>query len=263
MNHRGGWELIKNTWQSWLQHRGFFFLLAFGWMLPLLVYLFVWSAAAGDGTVGGLTRDALAGYYLALILVNQVTYSSTNWTVGDVIRYGEISRWLLQPMSPLYHALSSEIAGRVVFMLFSIPVTGLFALILQPELGLTWEQGLLFIPALFFAWFLRFFWGYWLALLSFWAARADSLLALQDTLVFLVGGHLAPIALLPAWLQGPAKVLPFRYMSAFPVEILTGQLERGEILLGFAVQMAWGLAAFLLYRLIWARGIRHYEAVGG
>jgi len=43
MNHQGGWELIKNTWQSWLQHRGFFFLLAFGWMLPLLVYLFIWD----------------------------------------------------------------------------------------------------------------------------------------------------------------------------------------------------------------------------
>jgi hypothetical protein len=29
MDHKGGWELIKNTWQSWLQLRGFFFLLAF------------------------------------------------------------------------------------------------------------------------------------------------------------------------------------------------------------------------------------------
>ena len=52
-------------------------------------------------------------------------------------------------------------------------------------------------------------------------------------------------------------------MSAVPVEILTGQLSRGEILFGFTVQIAWGTLAFLLYRLIWTRGIRHYEAVGG
>ena len=263
MNHRGGWELIKNTWQSWIQHRGFFFLLAFGWMLPLLVYLFIWSAAAGGGSLAGLTQENLAGYYLVLILVNQLTYTTANWTVGDNIRYGQINRWLLQPMSPLYHSLSSEIAGKVVFMLFSIPITGILALIIRPQFNLTLPQGLLFIPAVFLAWALRFFWGHWLALLAFWAARADSLLALQDTLVFLLGGHLAPIILLPAWMQTPAKFLPFRYMSAFPVEILTGQVHGDQILLGFAIQLSWALTAFLVYRLVWTQGVRHYEAFGG
>ncbi len=263
MNHRGGWELIKNTWQSWIQHRGFFFLLAFGWMLPLLVYLFIWSSAAGDGSIDGFTQGSLAGYYLILILANQLTYATTNWTVGDNIRIGQISRWLLQPMSPLYHALASEIAGKVVFMLFSVPLTALLALIIRPQFNLNLSHVFLFVPAIFLAWALRFFWGYWLALLAFWATRADALLALQDSLVFLIGGHLAPVSLLPAWLQGPARILPFRYMSAFPVEILTGQLSPGEIRLGFAIQILWTITAFVLYRLVWVRGVRHYEAVGG
>ncbi len=232
-------------------------------MLPLLIYLFIWSAAAGTGNLNGLTEDILAGYYLLLIPVNQLTYATTNWTVGDNIRLGKISSWLLQPMSPLFHALSSEIAGKVVFMLFALPLTGLLALVLRPDFGLSWSQGLLFLPALLLAWALRFFWGYWLALLAFWAARSDALLALQDTLIFLLGGHLAPIRLLPGWMQTLAKILPFRYMSAFPVEILTGQLSTKQILLGFLFQSGWALSAWLLYRLIWRRGIRHYEAVGG
>lgn len=263
MNHLGGWELIKNTWQSWLQHRGFFFLLAFGWMLPLLVYLMIWSAAAGEGTLAGLSQDTLAGYYLVLVLVNQLTYATTNWTVGDNIRMGQISRWLIQPISPLYHALSSEIAGKVVFMLFSVPVTGLLALIFRPQFDLSWRQVILFIPSILLAWALRFFWGYWLALLAFWATRADSLLALQDTMIFLLGGHLAPILLLPGWMQKLARVLPFRYMSAFPVEILIGFLDKKEMLVGLLIQLGWTAAAFLLYRLVWTRGVRHYEAVGG
>jgi len=263
MNQRGGWALIKNTWQSWIQHRGFFFLLAFGWMLPLLVYLFIWSAAAGDGTIAGLTQESLAGYYLILILTNQLTYATTNWTVGDNIRYGQISRWLLQPMSPIYHALSQEIAGKVVFMLFSIPITGLLALIIRPQLNLTWGQALIFLPSIALAWALRFFWGYWLALLAFWVTRADSLLALQDSLIFLLGGHLAPIALLPPGLQTLARLLPFRYMSAFPVEVLTGQLGVQETLIGLSIQLGWTVLAIVLYRWVWMRGIRRYEAVGG
>jgi ABC-2 type transport system permease protein len=263
VNHRGGWALIKNTWQSWLQHRGFFFLLAFGWMLPLLVYLFIWSAAAGEGSIAGMTQEMLAGYYLILILANQLTYATTNWTVGDQIRYGGISRWLLQPLSPICHALSQEVAGKVVFMLFSVPITGLLALIIRPQFNLTWSGGLTFIPTILLAWGLRFFWGYWLALLAFWATRADSLLALQDTLIFLLGGHLAPFALLPAWMQTLARILPFRYMSAFPVEVLIGQLSRQETLVGMVIQLGWTLAAFLLYRWVWTCGVRRYEAIGG
>lgn len=263
MNHRGGWALIQNTWQSWLQHRGFFFLLAFGWMLPLLVYMLVWSAAAGDGSLGGFSQETLAGYYLMLILANQLTYPITNWTVGDNIRMGQINRWLIQPMSPLYHALSAEIAGKVVFMLFSIPVTGILALILQPEFDFSIVQVLLFLPALLLAWVLRFFWGYWLALLAFWATRADSLLALQDSFIFLLGGHVAPLHLLPDWLQPIARLLPFRYMSAFPVEILTGQLTSQETILGFIALIIWSITAIVLYRFVWRRGVRYYEAVGG
>ena len=55
MNWRGGWALVKRSWSSWLQYRSFFFVLAFGWMIPPLIYLFVWSTAAQSGTVGGMT----------------------------------------------------------------------------------------------------------------------------------------------------------------------------------------------------------------
>jgi ABC-2 type transport system permease protein len=263
LNHRGGWALIKSTWASWLQHRGFFFLLAFGWMIPPLVYLFVWSTAAGKETVGGLTRGEFVAYYLVLILVNQLTYSQTNWTVGDVIREGKLSPWLLRPMSPLYHTLSDEVAGKVVYMVFVVPVTAGLALILRPELHVTLRDGLAFVPALALAWMLRFFWGYWLALLAFWATRADALLALQDGLVFLLAGQVAPTALLPASMRSLATVLPFRYMVGFPVEVLTGQLDTAGLLAGFAWQAGWLAIALALFAILWRTGLRRYTAVGG
>ncbi|HNT77374.1 MAG TPA: ABC-2 family transporter protein, partial [Anaerolineae bacterium] len=217
INLRGGWALIKKTWLMWVQHRSFFFLLAFGWMIPPLIYLFVWATAAGGASIGGLTRGGFVAYYLVLILVNQLTYSQTNWTVGDTIRYGGMNSLLLRPLSPVFDALSSEVAGKVVYMLFVIPVTAVLALILRPELHLTLTNTLAFIPALALAWALRFFWGYWLALLAFWATRADALLALQDALIFLLAGQVAPTALLPGVLRQASHFLPFRYMVGFPV----------------------------------------------
>lgn len=88
---RGGFALVRGLWLSWLQYRSFFFILAFGWMIPPLIYLLVWSTAAGDGAIAGLTRGEFVAYYLVLILVNQITYAQTNWTVGDLIRYGQMN----------------------------------------------------------------------------------------------------------------------------------------------------------------------------
>jgi len=263
MNLQGGISLIKNTWLSWMQHRGFFFLLAFGWMIPPLIYMFVWSTATGGETIGGMTQGEFAAYYLILVVVNQLTYAQTNWTVGDEIRYGNLSTWLLRPMAPIFNVLSTELAGKVVYMTFTIPAALLLALLLKPEFTLTWQNGVLFVPGLIFAWALRFFWGYWLALLAFWAARADGLLALQDSLIFLLGGQVAPTRLLPPLIQMLSTILPFRYMAAFPVEVLTGQLTQFEIVTGFIFQVSWMLVAIGLYALMWRNGLRRYSAVGG
>jgi ABC-2 type transport system permease protein len=263
MNHKGGLELIKVSLLSWMQHRGFFFLIAFGWMVPLLVYLFIWSAAAGDGEITGLNRDAFMAYYLILIPVNQLTYAQTNWTVGDNIRIGQISSWLLRPVPTIYHSLASEGAGKVVMMAFALPVTGLLYLFIRPTISITMQNALLFIPALLLAWALRFFWGYWLASLAFWTTNADSLLGLQDTLVFLFGGQVAPVSVLPAALGGVARLLPFRYMLGFPVEVLMGHLDGEQILTGFITQAGWMVVAVFLQIFLWRRGVRQYSAVGG
>ena len=105
--------------------------------------------------------------------------------------------------------------------------------------------------------------AYTLALLALWNSRADALLALNDTLIFLLAGEVAPVALLPGWLGILAMVLPFRSMLGFPVEVLTGRLSTVEIWQGFALQSAWVLAVILLYRLVWHQGLRHYASVGG
>ena len=136
MNLHGGIALVKSTWLSWMQHRGFFFLLAFGWMIPPLIYLFVWSTATSGETIAGLTSGEFISYYLILVVVNQLTYAQTNWTVGDEIRYGNLSTWLLRPMAPIFNVLSTEMAGKVVYMTFTIPV----ALLLARALYVTWRK---------------------------------------------------------------------------------------------------------------------------
>jgi ABC-2 type transport system permease protein len=262
-NLRGGVALVKATWASWVQYRSFFFILAFGWMIQPLIYLLVWTTAAGGKTISGISRGEFVAYYLVLILVNQITYAQANWTVGDLVRYGQMNQLLIRPLSPFYNTLSSEMAGKVVYMIFDLPIVLVLALIMRPEMHASLRDLLAFIPALLLAWALRFFWGYWLALLAFWATRADALLALQDSLVFLLAGQVAPVGLLPGLLRTAAEILPFRYMVGFPVEVLTGQVTNAGLVTGFAVQAGWLALALALTSLLWRLGLRRYSAVGG
>jgi ABC-2 type transport system permease protein len=262
VNFRAGWMLVQRTWLSWMQSRSFFYILAFGWMVSPLIYLFVWSTAAGGETIGGWARGEFVAYYLILINVNQLTVSQTTWTVGMMIQGGSLSRLLLYPMAPIFDTLASEVAGKVV-MSFVIPVTVLLAFFLRPTLNPTVGGIMLFVVALALAWMLRFLWGYAMALLAFWFTRADSLLALQDSFTFLLAGQIAPVALLPGAMQTLAIWLPFRYMMGFPVEILMGQLSRPEIVMGFAIQLFWTGVALALSLFTWQRGLRRYTAVGG
>jgi ABC-2 type transport system permease protein len=263
MNWHGSLALARATLLVWFQGRSFFFLLAFGWMIPPLIYLFVWSTAAGNGSLGGYNQGGFIAYYLVLIMVNQLTYAQTNWTVGDNIRSGNLSLSLLRPLNPLAQVLATELAGKLIYMLFIIPVTVGLGLWLKPDLPLSWGNVLAFIPALLLAWGLRFLWGYWLALLAFWLTRADALLALQDALVFLLAGQVAPQSLLPGVLGSLAGVLPFRYMIGFPVEVLLGRVSGGELLAGFALQCFWLLFSAALTMWLWRTGLKRHLAIGG
>lgn len=263
LNPRGVRALVRVTWISWLQERSFFFLLAFSWMIPPLIYLFVWATAAGEQTVGGLTRGELVAYYLALIVVNQLTYAQVNWTVGDVIQSGGLNTLLLRPQSPFANALATEIAGKGVYLLFVGPVTLLLALFLHPSAEIQLVNGLAFLPALLLAWLLRFLWGYWLALLAFWTTRFEALHVVQVALTFLFGGQVAPPTLLPGLLQTVGLLLPFRYTLAFPVEVLLNQVDAAAIWLGFALQVGWLTVALLLSMVLWRVGLRRYAAIGG
>jgi len=193
----------------------------------------------------------------------KLTYSQTHWTIGDAIRSGDMNLTLLRPLSPHFGVLAAELAGKVVYMTFIIPIVFLLTLLLRPTLHTTPYNVILFLLTLLLAWLLRFLWGYWLAILAFWITRSDALLSIQDTLIFLFVGQVAPVVLLPGILQSVATMLPFRYMISFPIEILLGRLSTPELSTGLAYQGGWLTITYVLFFTTWRRGLHHYAAVGG
>lgn len=215
--------LIAHTWATWFQYKGFFFLLAFGWMTQPLIFLFAWSNAAAFGAIGGYARGDFVTYYLVLIVVNQLTFAQTNWTVGDRIRDGTMNTILLRPIAPIVDTAAAEIAGKVVFLSFAIPAAGLLLLVLSP---------------------------------------ADVRLP-GDPFLFVLAGQIVPTDLLPGALRTVAEWLPFRYMLGFPIEVLLGRVHDDALTRGMILQVVWLTVAGGLACALWRLGVRRHAAVGG
>ena len=101
------------------------------------------------------------------------------------------------------------------------------------------------------------------ALVGFWSTQTTNLWMLWWGIGSFCSGWVAPLELMPSWLQQVARVLPFWATLGFPVELLSGRLAPGEVATGFGVGLAWTAAFAGLYVLGWRHGIRRFQAVAG
>jgi ABC-2 type transport system permease protein len=79
----------------------------------------------------------------------------------------------------------------------------------------------------------------------------------------LLSGYLIPLSLFPRWLENAARLLPFAYVQALPVETLLGLRDRHAALVGLGMQWAWVVVAWVVLLWAWQRGLRRYAAYGG
>ncbi|PJI06522.1 MULTISPECIES: ABC transporter permease [Clostridium] len=263
MNLRGGIALIKKSFFSYMASRGFYWTLMFGWMMTPLIYMLVWVVAVGQGNISGFARNDFISYYTVLIFVNQLTYPISNWTVGDNIFNGTFSQWLLRPLPPIYEPIAADIAMKVACAPFVIIFISIIVLIFGFNVQLTTTNIICFIICLIMAQVIRFMFAYTLSLFALVTDKINSLLSINDTLIFLFAGQVIPTILLPGFVKSLSLFLPFRYMLGFPVEVLLGKLDHNQIINGIIYQLICIVVVIILNKIVWKKGIKHYTSIGG
>ena len=94
---------------------------------------------------------------------------------------------------------------------------------------------------------------------AFWVRDARSTWFLYQKLVFVLGGMLLPLEVLPAPLAGIAKGLPFMAMAYVPGRLASGHVEPLLLL----IQLAWLVGLAGLAVVCFAAGERRLQVVGG
>ncbi len=257
-------QQFRTTFASMVQYRASLFIWMISQVLEPLVYLIVWSTVSNGsgGSVGGYTAQGFAAYYLALMLVNQVTYTWIMWEYEYRVRKGLLSVALLKPVHPIHSDISDNLSSKVITLPILVVVAAGLSLIFHPAASLAWWSVLAFIPALILAFLVRFLVEWTLALSAFWTTRVNAINQVYFILMLFLAGQIAPLSLFPKWLQIVADILPFRWMIGFPVELVLGRLSPLQALEGLAAQVVWVVISIILIRLVWRAGVRVYSAVG-
>jgi ABC-2 type transport system permease protein len=113
------------------------------------------------------------------------------------------------------------------------------------------------------AWLINFFTMALIGVLAFFIESSSSIFEIWLVAFMLLSGYLVPIELFPPALRAASAALPFRYTLAFPVEVLTGLVDRRGMLEGLAAQWAYVVGTGGLALLAWRAGLRRFAAYGG
>jgi ABC-2 type transport system permease protein len=263
-------QVIQLGIQNTLVYRiNFLFRAAFG-LIPLAGTLFIWRAIYGGkaegSVVNGYTLAQMISYYLIVTVVDAVTaVAEDDWHIAADIKDGAVSQFLLKPIDYLAYRLCLYASGRAIYTTVALIPVLLFAVYLReyvvfpPDL----VAGAAFALSLLLAGILQFFIAYTVALLAFWVLDVSTFIFIQFAFEYIASGHLFPLDILPPALYKLILLTPYPYLLYFPVGVYLGRIRGAELERGLLVQLAWVVIAFLGARLLWARGLHKYTAVGG
>jgi len=238
------------------------------WILTMtqpLIMLGLWTYVTRDGAFRGMTSEDFTAYYLANLIVRQLTGNWVAWQLMEDIRLGTMSMRLLRPIHPFFAYAASHVAAIPFRTIVALPL----AIILLASSGaqsLTHDPAQLaaFVPSLAFAWLITFAVMFALGSLAFFLTQTNALSQVYFGLFQIFSGYMLPLAIMPRTIAVIADWLPFKYTLAVPLQILTDKSldarRIGELL---AQQGAWTAAMLAVAIGVWRLGIRKFEAVGG
>ncbi len=229
-----------------------------------LVMLGLWTSVADEAPFAAFTRRDFVAYYLAALIVRNLTSNWVGWQIAEEIRTGTLSLRLLRPVHPLAGFFATQAAGLPLRIVVVLPVIAALALSSGGAVVVTDPARLaLFVLALAGAWWLTFVTFVVIGALSFYVDKTQALAEVYFGLFMVMSGYLIPLALMPDWCRALTDWLPFHSMLGGPVELLVGRhAELATATDVVVTQGIWIAVMTAMAALVWHRGLRRFEAFG-
>ena len=258
MSARAAAVTLRVAVRKGLADRGGLFVGVGFYVVVIAVLGSLWRTATGAGEIAGYTALALTWYVAtteaATVPINARLIEDIGYDIGT----GAVAVEMLRPISLLTIRLSTEL-GRALPRLAACMLAG--AAVAWLTAGPPAHVGALAlaVPSLVLAVAANLVGMHAFAGAGFWLRDTKSTWFLYQKFVFLVGGMLIPLEVLPGPVEAIGRALPFMAMAYAPGRLAAGFFEPHLLL----VQAGWLVVLWLATANVYAAGERRLQAVGG
>lgn len=259
--------IFQISFQQEFMYRFNFIMWRFRNVFQIFLVFFLWDTVfSSPGRIlFGYDRARILTYVFLTIFAKAFVFSARAVDVsGDVAR-GDLSNYLLRPISYFKYWLTRDISSKMLNLVFAVVEVTVLALILKPDLFFQLNFIYVFLTgiSLIVAMLLFFCILFIVSAIPFWMPEASwgGNFILIIILEFL-SGSLFPIDVLPGVLQNVLYLTPFPYLVFFPIQIYLGVLSLPVVLKGLLISSAWVGILYLTMKGIWKKGLLAYQAFG-
>ncbi len=260
MTRRALTEAVRGASQRVLAEPGGLVVTLAFYLVIVAVLSGLWrvAVATNDGNLAGYSAVALTWYIITSEAATVSIHARLIADVGDDIGSGAIAVELLRPASVIGMRVATEL-GRTLPKLAALWVAGgLMATVVSgaPPRPLAL---LLAAPSLVLAVLANLIAQHGVAAAAFWLRDAGSAWFLYLKAVFITGGMIIPLELLPNGLERASLFLPFRAMAYAPARLAAGFVEPHHLL----EQVGWLAVLSVAAVAAFGAGERRLQVVGG
>ncbi|OQX53113.1 MAG: hypothetical protein B5M53_07365 [Candidatus Cloacimonas sp. 4484_209] len=253
---------IKESAEFRLNHILSFLTIALPFVFVILlwkkVFIYVYD-------IKGFTLSDIITYYFFSILLQDLMYVGVNWEILMDIKDGKLSLYLVKPIKYPVAMFFIRLGVNIPYFLSGLIILSFYLIwikeyfIFQTNFVIL---GLFFLTT-FLAFVLAYIFTFTFSILSFWLEEISGVNLLINVFMPILTGLVLPLSMFPSRISSILKILPFRYTLNFPIVVYLGKLSTYQVKTGILIQIFWILSGVVIAHLLWSKGLKRYQAVGG
>ncbi|MFH0891680.1 MAG: ABC-2 family transporter protein [Candidatus Falkowbacteria bacterium] len=256
------WVIMKNRVRSGFAYRANTITTIISESFSFGVLFYIWfSIYKVGGQIGDYSFAFMIFYYaIGKITGLLIEFYGVAWNLAEAISEGEFTNYLLKPVSIIKQELFIYF-GNFIYNLavFSVIILAMLFYIIK-------QFGYLKLSAFFLlsvnSAFIFFFIFFLIGAMAFFFQRIQGLSFLLSLVSIFLAGKYVPLDVLPGVFYKIAGILPFQYISFIPIMVFKGEFDSIWVLRQYAAGLAWILVLYVLTKIVLAKGIKKYEAIG-
>ena len=237
-------------------------------MLQIFLVFFLWDTVfAQPGRVlFGYDRAKILTYVFGLLIVRAFVLATRAVDIAGEISRGELSNYLLKPISYFKYYLTRDISSKSLNLIFAFFETVALYFILKPPFFLQTNPVNLFafVLSISIAILIFFVMLFIISSIPFWIPEAGWGMHFLITVVVVefLSGALFPLDILPEVIQNVLNLTPFPYLIFFPLQVYLGKIVGFSLVRGIAISGFWVVILYFVMNNVWRRGLKVYQSHG-